>query len=71
MFRQTDRSVLGLETAGFVVAERGTRKVSGLVDSDESGAVFGQLGRRGLAGRMHEQLDELLAARDQMEQVLG
>ena len=38
--------------------------------SDESGSAFAGLGRRGLVHRMHEQLDELLAARDQMEQLL-
>jgi signal transduction histidine kinase len=40
------------------------------VSSDESGSAFAGLGQRGLVGRMHEQLDELLAARDQMEQLL-
>ncbi len=38
--------------------------------SDESGSAFAGLGRRGLVHRMHEQLDELLAGRDQMEQLL-
>jgi signal transduction histidine kinase len=33
-------------------------------------SAFTQLGKRGLVGRMHEQLDELLGARDQMEQLL-
>ncbi|TVS85278.1 GAF domain-containing sensor histidine kinase [Mycobacterium helveticum] len=37
---------------------------------EERGSAFARLGRRGLVGRMHEQLDELLAARDQMEQLL-
>jgi signal transduction histidine kinase len=37
-------------------------------DAEES--AFTPLGRRGLAGRMHEQLNELSAARDQMEQLL-
>jgi signal transduction histidine kinase len=37
-------------------------------DAEES--AFTQLGERGLVRRMHEQLDELLAARDQMEQLL-
>jgi signal transduction histidine kinase len=37
-------------------------------DAEES--AFTQLGQRGLMRRMHEQLDELLAARDQMEQLL-
>jgi signal transduction histidine kinase len=37
-------------------------------DAEES--AFTQLGQRGLVRRMHEQLDELLAARDQMEQLL-
>ncbi len=45
-------------------------EVSGQVASDESGSAFAGLGQRGLVGRMHEQLDELLAARDQMEQLL-
>ncbi|MCV7053271.1 GAF domain-containing sensor histidine kinase [Mycobacterium heidelbergense] len=45
-------------------------EVSGRVASDESGSAFAGLGRRGLVNRMHEQLDELLAARDQMEQLL-
>jgi len=38
--------------------------------ADESGSVFARLGRRGVFGRMHEQPDELLAARDQMELLL-
>lgn len=33
-------------------------------------SAFAQLGRRGLVGRIHEDLDELLAARDQMERLL-
>jgi len=37
-------------------------------DAEES--AFTQLGQRDLVRRMHEQLDELLAARDQMEQLL-
>jgi two-component system, NarL family, sensor histidine kinase DevS len=37
-------------------------------DAEES--AFTQLGQRGLVRRMHEQLDELSAARDQMEQLL-
>lgn len=36
----------------------------------EKGSAFAGLGQRGLVGRMHAQLDELLAARDQMEQLL-
>jgi signal transduction histidine kinase len=40
------------------------------VASDESGSAFAGLGRRGLVHTMHEQLDELLASRDQMEQLL-
>jgi signal transduction histidine kinase len=40
------------------------------VASDESGSAFAGLGQRGLVSRMHQQLDELLAARDQMEQLL-
>lgn len=38
--------------------------------SEDSGSAFAGLGQRGLVGRMHEQLDELLAARDQMELLL-
>ena len=38
--------------------------------NDEDGSAFAGLGQRGLVHRMHEQLDELLAARDQMEQLL-
>ncbi len=37
---------------------------------NKSESAFGQLGRRGLFGQMHEQLDEMLAARDQMESLL-
>ncbi|GBG39177.1 diguanylate cyclase [Mycobacterium montefiorense] len=45
-------------------------EVLGRVATDESGSAFAGLGRRGLVDRMHEQLDELLAGRDQMEQLL-
>ena len=45
-------------------------EVSGRVASDDSGSAFAGLGQLGLVGRMHEQLDELLAARDQMAQLL-
>ena len=45
-------------------------EVSGRMASDDSGSAFAGLGQRGLVGKMHEQLDELLAARDQMEQLL-
>lgn len=38
--------------------------------SDDSGLAFAGLGQRGLVHRMHEQLDELMAARDQMKQLL-
>ncbi len=38
--------------------------------NDERGSAFAGLGRRGLVSTMHGQLDELLAARDQMEQLL-
>lgn len=38
--------------------------------NDERGSAFAGLGQRGLVSRMHEQLDELLAARDQMEHLL-
>jgi signal transduction histidine kinase len=40
------------------------------MDRDAEESAFTQLGQRGLVRRMHEQLDELLAARDQMEQLL-
>ncbi len=45
-------------------------EVSRRVTSEDSGSAFAGLGQRGLVSRMHEQLDELLAARDQMEQLL-
>lgn len=38
--------------------------------NQQHGAAFAGLGQPGLVTRMHEQLDELLAARDQMEQLL-
>ena len=38
--------------------------------NDDSASAFAGLGQRGLVRKMHEQLDELLAARDQMEQLL-
>ena len=41
-----------------------------MVGGDENSSAFAGLGRRGLVSRMHEQLDELLVARDQMEQLL-
>ena len=37
---------------------------------DERSSAFAGLGQRGLVSRMHAQLDELLAARDQMEHLL-
>jgi signal transduction histidine kinase len=40
------------------------------VATEERGSAFAGLDRRGLVSRMHEQLDELLASRDQMEQLL-
>jgi two-component system, NarL family, sensor histidine kinase DevS len=40
------------------------------MSDDDNGSAFARLGRRGLVHRMHEQLDELLTARDQMEQLL-
>ena len=42
-------------------------EVSGRVAGDEPSSAFAGLGQRELVSRMHEQLDELLAARDQME----
>jgi GAF domain-containing protein len=45
-------------------------EVSGRMASDDSGSAFAGLGQRGLVGKMHEQLDELLKSRDQMEQLL-
>ncbi|ORB09320.1 histidine kinase [Mycobacterium mantenii] len=38
--------------------------------NDDSGSGYAGLGQRGLVGRMHQQLDELLVARDQMERLL-
>jgi two-component system, NarL family, sensor histidine kinase DevS len=40
------------------------------MDTDAGESAFARLGQRALVRRMHEQLDELLAARDQMEQLL-
>ena len=40
------------------------------MSGDERSSAFAGLGQRGLVNRMHEQLDELLAARDQMERLL-
>ena len=45
-------------------------EVVGRVASDDNSSAFAGLGQRGLVSRMHAQLDELLAARDQMEQLL-
>ena len=40
------------------------------MDRDRSDSAFAGLGRRDLVSSMHEQLDELLVARDQMEHLL-
>lgn len=40
------------------------------MDSDRSDSAFTWQGRRELVGQMHDQLDELVAARDQMEQLV-
>ena len=48
----------------------GVVEVSGRVAGDERSSAFAGLGQRELVSRMHEQLDELLAARDQMERLL-
>ncbi|RAU92898.1 ATPase [Mycobacterium colombiense] len=40
------------------------------MDSDRSDSAFTWQGRRDLVNRMHDQLDELVAARDQMEQLV-
>lgn len=40
------------------------------MDSDRSDSAFTWQGRRDLVSRMHDQLDELVAARDQMEQLV-
>ena len=45
-------------------------EVSGRVASDEPSSAFAGLGQRGLVSRMHEQLDELLAARRHMLETL-
>ena len=42
----------------------------GLLDSDKEESAFSALGRRAMVGQMREQLDEMLAARDQMELLL-
>jgi signal transduction histidine kinase len=49
---------------------KGVVEVSGRVAGDEGNSAFAELGQPGLVRRMHAQLDELLAARDQMEQLL-
>lgn len=41
-----------------------------MMDSSERDSAFSALARRSLAGNVHAQLDELLAARDQMERLL-
>ena len=48
----------------------GVVEVSGRVAGDERSSAFAGLGQRELVSRMHEQLDQLLAARDQMERLL-
>jgi signal transduction histidine kinase len=48
----------------------GAVEVLGRVAGDERTSAFAGLGQRGLVSRMHAQLDELLAARDQMEHLL-
>ncbi len=48
----------------------GVVEVLGRVARDESDSALAGLGGRGLVSRMHQQFDELLAARDQMEQLL-
>lgn len=40
------------------------------MDSDRDDSAFTWQGRRELVGQMHDQLDELVAARDQMEQLV-
>lgn len=40
------------------------------MSGDPTGSAFGGLGQRGLVSKMHAQLDELSAARDQMEKLL-
>lgn len=45
-------------------------EVTGRVANDDNGSAFAGLGERGLVIRMHQQLDELLAARDQTERLL-
>ena len=41
-----------------------------MTGGDENSSALAGLAQRGLVSRMHEQLDELLAGRDQMEQLL-
>jgi signal transduction histidine kinase len=52
------------------ITAEGVVEVSSRVAGDERSSAFAGLGQRGLVSRMHEQLDELLAARDQMEHLL-
>jgi len=53
------------------LTEETIRRATGVGELDETGSGFAGLGRPGFVGHMHEQLDELLAARDQMEQLLA
>ena len=41
------------------------------MERDEGESAFARLGRRGLVSRLHDQLNELLEARDQMEELLN
>jgi len=58
-----------LPTRKLPLAE-GVLEVLSRVAGDERSSAFAGLGQRGLVSRMHAQLDQLLAARDQMERLL-
>jgi len=58
------------EYSGIAMAAAWLTCYFACMEPDAAESAFTQLGQRGLVRRMHEQLDELLAARDQMEQLL-
>ena len=70
MFRRADIEK-ALDAAHSAALAEHVAEVAVSMAVDETGSGFAGLGRPGFVGHMHEQLDELLAARDQMEQLLG
>lgn len=68
MRRRVDVAIMQVRRAVAVGPE--LSEVAGRVANDDSGSGYTGLGQRGLVGRMHQQLDELLVARDQMERLL-